>query len=206
VRTRAHESPASGRKAIGRTQAGVRPDCQAEGPPKDPTPLLTARFKPHGGLRGDPDSIFAAVATAIRRPDATPYGGTLGPLGLDRVALPVLVRGWTANAPPRGRRSLPSTATNGGSTPASTTSRARGRPQRPGGSSTPTHAAPANGCTTSCNAAMASTRATCRPIRPPSGRARAGRAPPRPVRPGTRRRARRRRRSARRRAAHRPLS
>ena len=37
VRTPAHESPGPGRKPIGRTQARVRPGCQAEGPRKDPT-------------------------------------------------------------------------------------------------------------------------------------------------------------------------
>jgi hypothetical protein len=46
VRTPAHESPAPAKKPVGRTQARVRPGCQAEGPRKDPFPLVTARVEP----------------------------------------------------------------------------------------------------------------------------------------------------------------
>jgi hypothetical protein len=64
VRTPAHESPAPAKKPIGRTRAGARPGCPAEGPRKDPATLVRGRVgaRPRGASTppgsGDLDAVW----------------------------------------------------------------------------------------------------------------------------------------------------
>jgi hypothetical protein len=75
VPTPAHESPAPGRKPIRRTQARVRPGCQAEGPRKDPT-----RWPRHAGeqpMCSSPWPATCASACTSALPEMRPLARSL---------------------------------------------------------------------------------------------------------------------------------
>jgi hypothetical protein len=82
VRRPAHESPAPGRKPIGRTQARVRTGCQAEGPRKDPQPLVAPVSSSSCGVPGYQRRALrpSHACLADRDPGATNSDPTAPPL------------------------------------------------------------------------------------------------------------------------------